>query len=176
MRVPYVRAHTKSFTTVTSVDHQVRLNRFAGSRLLNIYSCLFAASNTGLLAQDLDNSALTRETSFQSRMNQNYLQDYRLDNTDGDDYEQLKAHGLLCKSAVSTADVYRFNKIWVDSWRSGSMVQWPNRDDMVDGYSLDEECVYVMNKTVASGSYRHQLHVVTQREIKVSPGNGVTIN
>lgn len=182
-KIPFVRRYQFVNNQGELVNNQIRLNRRNGMRLLNVYSMLFNPATTGVLAHNLSNvhgeglsaaDRQTKEVSFQSAMNNNQLQEYRV-NSNGEDFEILKSRGIIDGCVIASQNDYQHNRIWIDSWRSGASCSWPERDGDIDGYDLNEEAVLVMDKTVVDGTYRHVMYAVTLRELSIAPNGLITI-
>ena len=174
-RIPYVTRFQFTNALGSNINNQIHLNRANGMRLLNLYSCLFHKETTGGLAHNLNNYAGTtniKESSFQSQVNSNQLQEYRV-NCNGDDYELLR--GKISGCIIANQNVYQANRVWIESWRSGRTCDWREQDTNLDGLDLSEEILYQIDKTVVSGIYRHVIYAVVLRELNIGNNGLITI-
>lgn len=138
---------------------------------MSVYHVVSDTVATGPDAVNISNVGATADkvASFQSSLDNVNLQEFRPACNNGEDYVLLKP--ILEGSVIQSGDVYKYNKIWCDTWRSGRMCDYADMDSkmIMDGLSLDSERIYNMELTTASAAYRQYTFFVTQRELTVSP-------
>lgn len=177
--IPFLTGITNA-TSGTASSYSLPLNMSWGQNLLAIYTELHNSVDTSSLAHDISNIAadgtlgakvLTMQTKFD---NQN-LQENVLDCTKLQDYKYLKP--ILEGCCAQNANVWNYNRCYVDSWRAGRSADWSqnNIDGIVDGVSLEGNSKsWQIVQTHAAGSNLLQRYwVVTQRRLTVAPVTGL---
>lgn len=169
MMIPYVYSNLQNTGgSSTSSSVQLRFNRTYGQRLLHVISGVFNGTTTGLTAFDHDNLTDKKVSSFQTSLDSAYLQQNPMDCSNAEDWDIIKP--LLKDSVIGqSGNIYKYNHVWVDSWRAGPAIEFRERDAIVDGLSLDSEHVYQISRTTASGQYNLFTFAVCQRVLTITP-------
>lgn len=173
MLMPYVYSYLYSSPSGTSSAVQQRINRGHGKRLLAVYHTVCNTTSTGRLARDQSNVGNAKIVSYHTDLDNMRMQDSELLCAQCDDYALHK--DLVKGSAIQSADIYDYSKVHVDSWRSGAMCEWKERDDIQDGVSLDSERIWAIQLETASAAFRQFTNVVVQRELRIEPSGQVTV-
>ena len=172
---PYV--YTYLFTNSspqTQVSQQQRFNSGHGASLLNIYTCTANSETTGLLSADIANTAgSSKIESYQASIDNNLLSEFRPLCRQNEDYTMQRY--LMEDSCIQNSDVFRHNRVQINSWRSGKCVDWKASDTVLDGLDLSSERIYNIDKTLVSGSYRHWIFAVCQRRLNIAPSGDITM-
>lgn len=173
--VPYVYPYLfTNSSPQTSVSQQQRFNAGMGHSLLNVYTVTANAATSGLLSADIANKGGTEKiTSYQASVDNNLLSEYTPECASNEDYV-IQRH-LMEDSCISNANVFRHNRVQINSWRSGKCVDWKDTDTVLDGLDLSAERIYNIQKTLVSGSYRHYIFAVVQRTMSIAPSGDITM-
>ena len=174
--VPYVYPYLfTNSSPQTSVSQQQRFNAGMGHSLLNVYTCTANADTSGLLSADIANKDGTEKiVSYQASVDNNLLSEYRPLCKDNEDYV-IQRH-LMEDSCISNANVFRHNRVQINSWRAGKCVDWKHTDTVLDGLDLSAERIYDIQKDLVSGAYRHYLFAVVQRTMSIAPSGDITMS
>jgi hypothetical protein len=171
--IPYVYSYLFSSASGTSSNVQYRFNSGHGQRLLNVYHCVMNTGATSNVIYDKSNQADDKIVSYQTSMDNVPLQEARPVCAEGDDF-MLHRH-LLEKSCIQNLNIYRFNKLHIDSWRQGPCASWKERDGVADGLSLDNERIWASEFTTASAAYRHFTFAIVQRNLKINNNGSINV-
>ena len=166
LTIPYVYSYLFSSAAGTSSNVQQRWNSGHGQRLLNVYHCVMNTGANSSVLYDKSNQGDDKIVSYQTSLDNVPLQESRPVCAEGDDY-MLHRH-LLSKSAIQNLNIYRHNKLHIDSWRCGPCTQWKSLDGVKDGLPLDNERIWAAEFTTASAAYRHFTFAVIQRNLRIS--------
>ena len=173
--VPYVYGYQYSSPANTDTSVQQRLNAGHGQRLLNTYHALFHLTNSGTTSMDVSNVANDKLVSFQTSLDNNNLQEYVPLCANNEDYDIMKP--ILKGSVISSSDQYRYNRVWVDSWRKGPSASWKERDGTeMDGLELTSERIWQIAQTGSGAAFRQHSWFVVQRTLTISPNGQITIS
>jgi len=159
----------------TEVSQQQRFNAGHGHSLLNVYTVTANPSTSGVLNADIANKNGTEKiTSYQASVDNNLLSEYRPLCDKNEDYV-LQRH-IMEDSCVDNANVFRHNRVQINSWRAGKSCQWKDTDTILDGLDLSAERIYNIDKTVQPTSgYRHFIFAVVQRTMSIAPSGDITM-
>lgn len=169
MMIPYVYSNLQNTgSSSTSSTVQLRFNRTHGQRLLHVISGVFANTQTGISAFDHENLTDDKVASFQTSLDSAYLQQNPMDCSNAEDWDIIKP--LLKDSVIGqSGNVYKYNHLFIDSWREGPACEFREKDGIVDGLSLDSEHVYQIARTTTSGQYNLYTFGVVQRVLTITP-------
>jgi len=173
LTIPYVYSYLFSSASGTSSNVQYRFNSGHGMRLLNVYHCVMNTGATSNVIYDKSNQADDKIVSYQTSLDNVPLQESRPVCSEGDDY-MLHKH-LLEKSCIQNLNIYRFNKVHIDSWRQGPCASWKENDGVEDGLSLDNERIWNAEFTTASAAYRHFTFACIQRKLKINNNGSIEL-
>ena len=176
--VPYVYPSLVTQGGSTEVSQQQRYNAGHGHSLLNIYTVTANSKTSGVLSSDIANqNASQKVLSYQASVDNNLLSEFRPLTRKLEGYV-LQRH-LLEDSCICNADVFRHNRVQINSWRAGKCVDWKRTDDVIDGLDLSAERIYNIDKTVSQAvpgtQYRHFIFAIVQRTMSISPSGDVTM-
>lgn len=174
LTVPYVHSYVYNSPSATSSSDQRKFNRGHGQRLLNLYHCVYHNTTTGVYAFDINNLANAKVISFQSQLDNVNMQEIVVTSNQGEDYAMLK--DKLKNSVIQSNDIYKYNRVWIESWRDGKTCEWPSKDDVADGLDLNTERIYNINLTTVEAGFRQYMFAVVQRTLNISPDGSVTMN
>ena len=167
--VPYVTTFSQS-SSGTSSSQLVQLNRGFGKKLLNIVSASYSSlDTTGFTKWDINNVANAKITSFNTYLDSTQQQINLVQCNNNDDYEIMKS---MLKGTVTglSSNVYKYNRVFCDSWRD-PLVSYADYDDNVeDGIDLSINRTYSLNKTQVNGTYKDYMWVIAQRVLTISAG------
>lgn len=171
--IPYVYSYLFASSSGTSSNVQYRFNSGHGQRLMNIYHAVYNTGATPNVAYDKSNLASAKIVSYQTSLDNVQLQEVRPVCAEGDDY--MLHRELLEKSCIQNQNIYRHNKVHVDSWRSGKCAEWKKHDGVADGLSLDNERIWNAEFTTASAAYRHMTFAIAQRSLKINNNGSIEV-
>jgi hypothetical protein len=171
--IPYVYSYLYSSPSGTSSNVQYRLNSGHGMRLLNIYHAVVNTGATPNVIYDQSNQADAKITTYFTSLDNVPLQENRPVCATADDYDIHQP--LIQGSCIQNLNMYRHNKVHIDSWRSGPCVSWKDLDGIEDGLSLDNERVYSGEFTTVSAAYKHFTFIVVQRKLRISNDGSISV-
>jgi len=167
MIVPYVYGYKFVSPSGSSSSVQQRLNAGHGQRLLNVYHAVYHATDSGSTAMDLSNVSAAKVVSFQTSLDNQYLQEFIPSCALSEDYEILQP--ILKGSCAQSNNVYAYNKVWVDSWRKGRTCDWRDTDTVIDGLPLESERIWTIEQTTHAtpASYQQYSWFNVQRTLSI---------
>lgn len=172
--VPYVHGYTYNSASGTSSGYTQRLNPSHGQRLLHVISALFHNTNSAGSSLDVSNVGDDKVVSFENSLDNNKLHEViPLTCAQNDDYQHLKP--ILEGSCIESAQQYKYNRCWIESFRKGKSCEWVDNDDVIDGIDLSSERTYHQQYTTASAAYRQYYWFVCQRTLSVSPSGEIVV-
>jgi hypothetical protein len=185
LTIPYVYSQSFSTPSGTSSSIQYRYNRTHGKRLLNIYSTVLNSVSTGRRCVDNNNVDIetaplsgiffpAKVVSFQSQLdNTNLTENRPLCGAENEDYVLMR--DMMKGSLIQSSNVYKANRVWIDSWRAGRTCDWPAMDQVHDGISLDVEHIYSQDFTTnpTPAAYRIFTFAVVQRDLMINADGSV---
>ena len=169
--IPYVYSYLFSSASGTSSNVQYRFNSGHGQRLLNVYHAVLNIGSDSVVIYDKDNQGDAKIESYQTSMDNVPLQESRPICARADDW--MLHRDLLAKSCIQNLNIYRHNKVHIDSWRAGNCASWKERDGIADGLSLDNERIWAAEFTTASAAYRHFTFAVIQRNLTINNNGSI---
>jgi len=169
--VPFVWAYQTSTPQGSNqTNTSQKLNRSMGARLLNVYSAQYNADESQKYSTDIDNSDANfrKVTEYQTFIDSKQLQEFIPRASDNEIY--MIHRPLLDGSVLGlSSNVYNYNNVIIDSFRSGKTKDWLSTDNNVDGLSLDVERVWAMQRKHGTQGSRNYSFYVTQRECQILP-------
>lgn len=172
--VPYVWDNFLAISASTNQSVQYRINSSMGDSLLQVYHAFFHTDTTGMLVDNMDNIGNAKVVDFMTSLNSRNLFENRLLSLDNEDYLQMK--DLLKGSVIQSSDEYRYNRVFVDSFRQGKCVDWADKEHIEDGIPLDTDQIWAINATTANAAHRLFTWIVTQRALMITPDGRVGYN
>lgn len=175
MMIPYTYGYRSSISG-TNPSVQQRLNAGNGQRLLNMYSAVFNSNETGpSTSNDISNVANAKVVSVQTSLDNNNLQEYIPLCAENQDYTILK--GILKDSLIDSANNYKYNRLWIDSWRKGKSCDWVDNDaNEMDGISLTSERIWQAQYNTADTTHSAYTWAVCQRTMTISPNGQIIVS
>ena len=131
--IPFVHSYRESKTGETYF-RQLYFGSSHGKSLLRIIHCNKNTTESGVTAQEIDNSTEVDGDgrvvkSFFTSMDNLRLSEFDIVCGDGLDYQMMKHQ--LANSVISTRNIYNHNRIWCDNW-SGFTLPESTESDIVD--------------------------------------------
>lgn len=175
LTIPYVYSYLFNSASGTSSNVQQRLNAGHGQRLLSVYHVVSDTTATGRDAVNITNVADDKVVSSQASLDNVNLSEFRPAEAQGESYVLLKP--ILEGSAVASKDIYDYNRVHVNTWRSGRMCDYSDNDSamVMDGLSLDSERIWNLEQTTASAAYRQYSFFVVQRQLRIQPDGLISL-
>jgi len=173
MVIPYVHHNLFSSSSGTASNLQRKLNAADGQRLLNVYHSVYHTTNTASHTYDVSNVGEDKITSIETRLDNNNLQEFVPLSAQNEIYQLQKP--LLEDSVIATAQQFKYNQIWIDSFRNGKACDWKDMDTIIDGIPLDSERIWQIDLATAAAAYRQYTWFVVQRTLSISPSGDIDI-
>lgn len=185
LTIPYVYSYVYSVaSSAANATHQQRYNRSHGKKLLNVYSFSMQTAALANLDTDINNLLasglvdgvnMSKINSFNPQLNNVTLSEYPISCLTAEDYELMKP--VIKGSCVANVNQYRYDRVWVQSWRKGKSCNYIDCDDINDGVDLDVELNYSIDYTMGASAPALRLFqvAVVQRTLTVNPGGTISL-
>jgi hypothetical protein len=184
--VPYVYQNVYASSAGSEqASQQFRMNAGHGHSLLNLYTSTANGKTSSIGYTDIDNTDSKKVTSYQASVDNQNTTEFRPDCKKSEDY-MVQRHMLEGSVVGQSANVFKFNRALVHSWRAGKCKDWTKTDEVLDGLSLDAERIFTIEKDLVTedgeqnpantNGLRHIIWAVIQRRLTIAPNGDVVMN